>query len=93
MAHNNKAKVLMFVAAIAAFIGLVMYTGKAYDEFSCEAATHTMSYGDTVYSVARTYCKDNYSNAVQYIMDSNNITSRQLASLRVGTIIHITATK
>jgi hypothetical protein len=93
MAHNNKAKVLMFVAAIAAFIGLAMYTGKAYDEFSCIAATHTMSYGDTIDSIAWTYCDENHSNAVQYIMDSNDITSRQLTSLRMGTIIHIPATK
>ncbi len=93
MAHNNKAKVLMIVAAIAAFMGLMVYTSKAYDEFSCIAATHTMYYGDTVDGVAWTYCDGNHSNAVQYIMDSNSITSRQLTSLRVGTIIHITATK
>jgi hypothetical protein len=93
MAHNNKAKVLMIVATIAALMGLAMYTGKAYDKFSCIAATHTMSYGDTIDSIAWTYCDDNHSNAVQYIMDSNGITSRQLTSLRMGTIIHITATK
>ncbi len=93
MAHNNKAKVLMIIAAIAAFMGLMVYTSKAYDEFSCIAATHTMYYGDTVDGVAWTYCDGNHSNAVQYIMDSNSITSRQLTSLRVGTIIHITATK
>lgn len=93
MAHNNKAKVLMIVAAIAAFMGLMVYTSKAYDEFGCIAATHTMYYGDTVDGVAWTYCDGNHSNAVQYIMDSNSITSRQLTSLRVGTIIHIEATK
>ncbi len=93
MAHNNKAKVLMIVAAIAAFMGLMVYTSKAYDEFSCIAATHTMYYGDTVDGVAWTYCDGNHGNAVQYIMDSNSITSRQLTSLRMGTIIHITATK
>ncbi len=93
MAHNNKAKVLMIVAAIAAFMGLMVYTSKAYDEFSCIAATHTMYYGDTVDGVAWTYCDGNHSNAVQYIMDSNSITSRQLTSLRMGTIIHIEATK
>jgi len=93
MAHNNKAKVLMIVAAIAAFMGLMVYTSKAYDEFSCIAATHTMYYGDTVDGVAWTYCDGNHSNAVQYIMDSNSITSRQLTSLRMGTIIHIEVTK
>lgn len=93
MAHNNKAKVLMIVAAIAAFMGLMVYTSKAYDEFSCIAATHTVYYGDTVDGVAWTYCDGNHSNAVQYIMDSNSITSRQLTSLRMGTIIHIEATK
>lgn len=93
MAHNNIRKVLMFVAAIATFMGLAMYASAEYDEFSCIAGTHRIKTGDTVYGVARQYCSGNYSNAVQYIMDSNGIAGTELTSLRVGTSIQVIASK
>ena len=93
-------KIILGVVLVAIFVGVVAHQIHKGEKFQCNAGQvilvdkdpYTEGYSD-IYGVAGKYCSGNRSNAVNHIMEANNISSDDLGNLRAGQMIIVPATK
>lgn len=80
------AKHTLILGAAAA--GLVVFSVQNANKFTCDtSAPHTVTHGDTLWSIAERNCEGNVGNAVDHLTDAYG----HPGTLRVGTVIYLPA--